>query len=109
MSIGGVPWQVGQHCLYHAGPGGATHLGTVTTVYHGMDELMDDVVIFQVENKHITHKMGHYCLFSNDQRATVAWVSWKLVTWKCKILRVNNTDMALPYVSCSSHELMEFR
>ena len=71
---------------------------------------MDDFVIFKVSKLPITTYMGHYCLFSDDglEHAPV-WVLWNQVTWKCKALKMQGVDMALPYVSCSSNELMEFR
>jgi hypothetical protein len=109
VSIGGVPWQVGRHCLYYDGADSATLLGTVVSMFLGTDGMDDDFVIFQVENKPITTHMGHYCLFSNDAPTTV-FVLWTQITWMCKMFKVQRgqANMALPYVSCTSRELMEF-
>ena len=108
VSIGGVPWRVGNHCLYQYGPDGVTCLGVVVNMFHGMDELMNEIIVFQVDTKPITTYMGHYCLFNNVTHDTV-FVLWNLVTWKCKTLDMDgDAKMALPYVSCSSRELMEF-
>jgi hypothetical protein len=109
VSISGVPWRVGQHCLYNAGAGGATFLGAITNMFHGEDALNDDLVIFQVQKIPITTFMGHYCLFSNDAHTTVDMVLWKQVTWKCKTFKMEHANMALPYVSCTSRELVELR
>ena len=110
MSIGGVPWKVGRHCLYRDSADSVTLLGTVVSMFLGKDDMDDDFVIFQVENKPITTSMGHYCLFSNDSPTTVL-VLWTQITWMCKMFKVQGgqANMALSYVSCSSWELMEFR
>ena len=105
VSIGGVPWKVGQHCMYDAA-GGAKHLGTVEAMFRGQDDMGDDFVVFMVQNKPITTYMGHYCLYSNDSDATVL-VFWRQITWMCKMLTVGQVNMALPYVSCTSRELVE--
>ena len=83
---------------------------TVVSMFLGTDNLDDNSVIFQVENKPITTCMGHYCLFSNDSPTTVL-VLWTQITWMCKMFKVQGgqANMALPYVSCTSRELMEFR
>ena len=112
MSIGGVPWQVGFYCLYNV-PGGLTRLGKVTTMFHGTDVMTEEFVIFQIENIQITTYMGHYCYFSNDDHDdTPVFVLWDEVSWKCKICKVSgggrHANMAVPFVSCTSRELMEF-
>jgi hypothetical protein len=108
VSIGGVRWRLGQHCLYTPGCG-APKLGTVLNMFHGTDDRMDEFVIFQVENKPITTYMGHYCLFSNHPPSTIM-VLWSQITWKCMIFKVKggSKDMALPIMSCTSTERMEF-
>ena len=108
LSIGGVPWRVEQHCLYHDG-GRSLLLGRVVDMFYGKDDMMDGFIIFKIANKQITQKMGHYCLFSNDTLDTV-YVLWRMIAWKCKVFsRGEGQDkMALPYASCDSRELMEF-
>jgi hypothetical protein len=110
VSIGGVPLRPGQHCLYMDASGGVTRFGTILNMFHSIDEMMDDFVIFQIENKPITTRMGHYCLFSNVSDSTVL-VFWSQVIWKCKAFKVEGgrANMALPFVSCTSRELMEFK
>jgi hypothetical protein len=112
VSIGGVPWNVGDHCLYQDGPGGATRIGTVTVMFHGTDVMMDEFVIFQLANKLITACLGHYCLFTNDGHDNApVFVLWTKVSWKCKTFKMQEEHayMALPFVPCSSVELIEFR
>jgi len=106
--IGGVPWQVGRHCLYEAADG-ATHLGTVLDMFKGRDDMDDEFVVFRVENKPITAYMGHFCFFSNDSRATVL-VLWNRILWMCKMLTVREgqVNLGLPFVSCTSRERVEF-
>jgi hypothetical protein len=83
-------------------------LGSVTNMFHGTTSEMDAFVIYELENKPITSYMGHYCLFS-DVVATTVYVLWTQLTWKCKILMLNdNKMMALPFASCSSTELVQF-
>ena len=113
VSISGVPWKVGHYCLYNV-PGGLTRLGKVANMFHGTDVMTDEFVIFQIENIQITTYMGHYCFFSNDDQDDITgFVLWDEVSWKCKTFKLEETgrhaNMALPYVSCSSRELMEFR
>ena len=110
MSIGGVPWSVGNHCLYQFDANSATHLGTVVNMFYGMDEMEEDFVIFQVLKKPITTRMGHYCEYSTNSQ-DMDMVLWKQITWKCKLLAVRGgqSGMALPYASCTSRELMVFR
>ena len=66
VAIAGVPWSVGKHCLYTDGANRATRLGTVVNMFFGENDLGDDFVIFQLQNKPITAKKGHYCTYSND-------------------------------------------
>jgi hypothetical protein len=87
VDIGGVPWKVGRYCMYLNGANGATHLGMVVGMICGMDAMEDLFVIFQVDKKQITKRMGHYCLFSDDTQTT-EYVSWTQVTWVCKTLKV---------------------
>jgi hypothetical protein len=110
VSIGGVPWSIGQHCLYEEGAGGATKFGTVIGMYHGRTTDMDEFVVFKLERKPITSYVGHYCLLSNDGYTTV-FVFWTQITWKCKelLLGPDLTLMALPFASCTSQELIKFR
>jgi len=48
VSIGGVSWKKGFHCLYRAGTGAGhtTLLGKVLVMFHGKDDMMDDFVLF---------------------------------------------------------------
>ena len=109
MSIGGVPWKNGSHCLYRAGAGHTTLLGKVLVMFHGKDDMMDDFVLFQLKNMRITTHMGHYCLFSCDTQRTDL-VLWSEISWKCKVFegRGRAGDMALPYASCTTQELVQF-
>jgi len=109
VGIGGVPWKVGRHCLYLDGADRGTRLGVVVAMISGIDDMEDPFVIFQVDNKPITAHMGHYCLFSNDTQTT-EFISWTQVTWMCKVLKVDGgrANMALPYASCTSRELVKF-
>jgi hypothetical protein len=109
VSIGGVPWSVGKHCLYLNGDNRATCLGTVVNMFYGQDDMQDDFVVFQVQNKPITTIMGHYCTYANDS-PDMDMVFWDGITWMCKLFapRGGQSGMALPYASCTSHELMEF-
>jgi hypothetical protein len=106
--ISGVQWRVGRHCLYKA-EDGTTHLGTVLDMFKAKDNMGDDFVVLRVENKPITAYMGHYCLFSHDSRETVL-VLWDRILWMCKLLTVRGgkVNMALPFVSCTSREQVEF-
>ena len=81
----------------------------VVDMFKSRDDMLDDFVIFRVEQKPITTYMGHYCLFSNDSHATVL-VFWRQITWMCKMLTMRGVqvNMALPYASCTSRELVEF-
>ena len=110
MSIGGVKWGTGMHCLYSKGPGGTTLLGKVVIMFHGKDDLMNDFVLFQLANMPIKTRMGHYCWFSNDTQKTHL-VLWSRISWKCKVIkgRGDKDPMVLPYFSCTSKEFMEFR
>jgi hypothetical protein len=108
VSIGGVPWKVGSNCLYQEGPGGATLFGTVVNMYHFKTDIMDDFIIFQLENKPIMSRMGHYCWLSRDGYTTV-FALWSNVTWKCKALLLEGKPlMVLPFASCTSKELIAF-
>jgi hypothetical protein len=112
VSIGGIPWQVGRHCLYLNGADSDTRLGVVDAMISGMDNMEDPFVIFQVVNKprhalFFTARVGHYCLFSNDSQTT-EFVLWTQITWICKIFKVQGANMALPYASCTSRELVTF-
>jgi hypothetical protein len=104
---GGIPWQVGRHCLYLNGADGGTRLGVVDAMISGMDDMEDPFVIFQVVNKPITARVGHYCLFSNDSQTT-EFVLWSQIAWICKYFKIQGTNMALPYASCTSRELVTF-
>ena len=104
VSIGGVPWKVGRHCLYTADDG-STRLGTVLDMFKGRDDMHDDFVVLRVENKPITACMGHFCFYSNDSDATVL-VLWNQIIWVCKMITVRGgqVHMALPFASCTSRE-----
>jgi hypothetical protein len=109
VSIGGVSWKVGHHCLYVVGEGGSPMFGSVVNMFHGKNDMMDEFVIFELDNTQITRNMGHYCLLSSEVSRTV-FVMWNRVTWKCKLLYPElNIVMGLPFKSCSDKELMEFR
>ena len=109
VSISGIPWKVGQHCLYDHGPGSATRVDSVTNMFRGMTDMMDEFIIFQLENKPITSRRVHYCLLSNDGYTT-EYVLWNQVTWKCKVLSLGDDSlMALPFASCTPQELVEFK
>jgi hypothetical protein len=71
---------------------------------------MDEFIIFELNQKHITSYMGHYCLLSDSEDTTRVFVMWEQVIWKCKALLLGgHTNMALPFQSCTSRELVEFR
>jgi hypothetical protein len=110
VTIGGVTWATGMHCLYNERAGAATFLGKVVNMFHGKTDMMDDFVLFQLQNMPITTHMGHYCMFSNDTH-TNHLVLWSRISWKCKVLksRRGGDQMALPYYSCTPKELIEFR
>jgi hypothetical protein len=107
--IGGVDWKVGKHCLYQDGAGGVSRFGTVSNMYHGLTDVLDDFVIFELENKPITSYMGHYCLLpTSPDGYTTVFVLWDQVTWQCQLLSLGDlTMMALPFKSCFSEELVE--
>jgi len=109
VTIAGVPWSVGKHCLYTDGANRATLLGTVVNMFFGENDLGDDFVIFQLQIKPITAKKGHYCTYSNDSPGK-DMVLWSRLTWKCKLFGAQGgaSPMALPYASCTPKELMEF-
>ena len=89
VSIGGVPWSTGMHCLYRDGPGinGInTLLGCVVGMFHGKDDMMDDFVLFQLKRQPITTRMGHYCWFSGATQNTDL-VVWTEIYWKYKVLK----------------------
>jgi hypothetical protein len=108
VSTGGVPWSVGKHCLYTNGDSRATRLGTVVNMFYGENEMEDAFVVFQLQAKTITGKMGHYCTFSEDSPG-MDMVDSSRIAWKCKLL--GNTGagsrMALPYASCTPKEEVE--
>ena len=97
------------HCLYLDGAGINTLLGCVVGMFHGKDDMMDDFVLFQLKRLPITTHMGHYCWFSGATQHTDL-VVWTEIYWKCKVLKGRGgDDMALPFASCKSQELMEFQ
>jgi hypothetical protein len=109
VSIGGVAWKVGQHCLYVVDEGGVFMFGSVVNMFHGMTNMMDDFVVLELENTPINAYVGHYCLLSSGVGRTV-FVMWDKVKWKCKLLYpTHNIVMALPFMSCTDRELLEFR
>lgn len=109
VSIGGVQWKVGYHCLYQDGAGGVTRFGSVTNMFHGIDTMMDEFTIFELQNEPITSCMGHYCLLSDNGHTTV-FVMWDQVLWRCKkLLLGDHTNMGLPIKSCTSQELVQLR
>jgi hypothetical protein len=85
VSTGGVPWSVGKHCLYTNGDSRTTRLGTVVNMFYGENEMEDAFVIFQLQAKTITGKMGHYCKFSDDSPG-MDMVDSSKIAWKCKLL-----------------------
>ena len=109
VTTGGVPWSVGKHCLYQKGDDDTTRLGTIVNMFYGEDEFEDAFVIFQLQKKPITTKMGHYCTYSVDSSG-MDMVSSLNLTWKCKLLGMNGgpSRIALPYASCTTKETMEF-
>ena len=108
--VGGVPLRIGHHCLYNAGEYDDTRLGVVLEMFYGKDDMMDEFVILQVQNKPITTYMGHYCFFSDAPQIPTEMVLWSKLTWKCKTFKMQGGgNMALPYVSCTSVELVEFQ
>jgi hypothetical protein len=109
VTIGGVHWRLGSHCLYLDTADSATRYGTVTNMFHGVDAMMDEFVIFELEQTPITSYRGHYCLLSADGHTSV-FVMWDRIKWKCKRLNFGgHTDMALPIQSCTSEELIQLR
>ena len=111
VAIGGVEWKIGYHCLYHEGPDGVTLAGKVINMFQGKDDMMDEFVLFEIKNMPITSYMGHYCLLSqNEDPAQGKFIMWSQVAWKGKVLLLgNNSRMLLPFKSCTSQELIEFR
>jgi hypothetical protein len=109
VKTGGVPWSVGKHCLYQKGDDDTTLLGTIVNMFYGENEMEDAFVIFQLQKKPITSKMGHYCTYSVDSPG-MDMVSSMNIAWKCKLLGVNGgpSRMALPYASCTTKEAVEF-
>ena len=108
VSIGGVKWKLGKHCLYQDGAGGVNKFGSVTNMYRGVNTMMDEFIIFELNHKPITAYMGHYCLLSDNNR-TSKFVMWHQVLWKCKALMLgDHTSMALPFQSCNSREQIQF-
>ena len=109
VSTGGVPWYLGKHYLYLDRDNLSTCLGTVVNMFYGQDAMQDDFVVFQVQQKLITTRMGHYCLYSNESPG-MELVLWDRLTWKCKLFTAGGgpSGMTLPYASCTSQELMEF-
>jgi hypothetical protein len=108
VSTGGVPWSLGKHCLYTNGDSRTTRLGTVVNMFYGEDDMEDDFVIFQLQAKQITGKMGHYCTFSDNSQG-MDMVDSSKIAWKCKLLVATgaNSGMALPYASCTPKEEVE--
>jgi hypothetical protein len=108
VSTGGVPWSVGQHCLYTNGDSHTTRLGTIVNMFYGVDDMEEDFVIFQLQTKPITGNMGHYCTYS-DNSTGLEMIDSSKITWKCKLLGAAgaNSGMALPYRSCTPKEEVE--
>jgi hypothetical protein len=108
VSTGGVPWSVGKHCLYTNKDTHTTRLGTIVNMFYGEDDMEDDFVIFQLQTKQITGKMGHYCTFSDDS-TDMEMIDSSKISWKCKLLVAVGADsgMALPYASCTPTEEVE--
>jgi hypothetical protein len=100
VDTGGVPWSVGKHCLYTNGDERTTRLGTIVNMFYGQNDRDEDFVIFQLQNKEVTAKMGHYCTFSNNSTG-MDMVDSSKITWKCKLL---GGRLALPYASTSPKE-----
>ena len=54
-----------------------------------------------------------FCYFPGGKQTNynMVLVLWTQITWMCKMFKVQGgqANMALPYVSCTSRELMEFR
>jgi hypothetical protein len=108
VSIGGVKWKVGYHCLYHDKQGSDTLFGTVVNMFRGTTDMMDEFIIFELSRNPITAYMGHYCLLSDDNRSS-RYVLWHQVLWKCKVLMLGgHTSMPLPFQSCTSTEQIQF-
>jgi hypothetical protein len=104
VDMGGVPWSVGKNCLYTTGADLTTRLGTVVNMFYGQDENEEDFVVFQVLNRPITGKHGHFCTYSQDSPGMDMIDSTKM-SWKCKLLGV---AVALPYASCTPKEQVQF-
>jgi hypothetical protein len=108
VHINGIPWRTGNYCLYTIRNGGRPQLGKVTNMYHGVDEMYNDFVLFSLAIYPITHFIGHYCLYSPVSSRT-SIVEWTRLTWKCKALVMPLRPlrhMALPIASCTSEELV---
>jgi hypothetical protein len=109
VTIGGVHWRLGLHCLYLDNITSTTRYGTVVNMFHGVDTMMDEFIIFELKHTPITSYRGHYCLLSGDGHTSV-FVMWDRIKWKCKLLKLGgHTDMALPFQSCTSEELLQLR
>ena len=46
VSIGGVTWKVGEHCLYEDGAGGVARFGSVINMFHGISDMMGEFIFF---------------------------------------------------------------
>jgi hypothetical protein len=78
-------------------------------MFHGMTTMMDDFIVFEIEQKPITSYRRHYCLLS-DVGHNTEFVMSDQVLWKCKALLLGgHTRMFLPIQSCTSEELLELR
>ena len=109
VTTGGVPWSVGKHCLYTNGDDRTTRLGTIVNMFYGENDMEDDFVIFQLQSKPITAKMGHYCTYSIVSPG-MDMVDSGNIAWKCKLLGTDGgpSNMASPYASCTPKEVVEF-
>ena len=90
--------------MYTNSEDNTTRLGTVVNMFYGQDDKEEDFVVFQVSNKPITGKHGHFCTYSQDSPG-MDMVDSSKITWKCKFLGV---AVALPYASCTPKELVQF-
>jgi hypothetical protein len=108
VSISGTKFRIGNHCIYHDVFAGPTRFGIIVDMFTGTDDSMDEFVLFQIDNKPITTYMNCYCTSSGVSRST-KYVLWTQIEWKCITFTMPAEIIALPYASCTSHELMEFR
>jgi hypothetical protein len=108
VSVNGVKLRVGNHCLYHDVLAGPTRLGTIVNMFAGTDDSMDEFVLFQIDNMPITAYMDFYCTTTGETGST-KYVFWTQMEWKCKTFTMPTDIIALPFASCTSRELMEFR